>query len=248
MEVYSIETKKIRLTTGSSKIDNLLGGGIESGIITELFGENGSGKTQVCHTLCVTCQFPTDLGGAAGCVLYIDTQGTFRTSKIIQICDRFGMDATDALDNISIARAYSSDYQIKLLDEAQEMMSIAKYGLIIVDSVTALFRSEYGSNKSEIESRQEKLNKFLRQLQKIVDIYGVVCVITNQVEECDNNLNCSKLVKPIGGNLIGHAAHTRLSLRRAAKNTRICKVYKCATLPEAEEKFAITDSGIDDVQ
>ena len=53
------------LTTGSKDLDTLLGGGIESGSITEMFGEFRTGKTQLCHTLCVTCQLPKENGGDA---------------------------------------------------------------------------------------------------------------------------------------------------------------------------------------
>ena len=54
------------LTSGSSEIDKLLEGGIETGSITEVFGEFRTGKTQLCHTLCVTCQMPVSEGGAEG--------------------------------------------------------------------------------------------------------------------------------------------------------------------------------------
>jgi DNA repair protein RAD51 len=57
----------------------LLNGGIETGSITELFGEFRTGKSQLCHTLAVTCQLPIDNGGAEGKCLFIDTEGTFRS-------------------------------------------------------------------------------------------------------------------------------------------------------------------------
>jgi RecA/RadA recombinase len=75
----------IRLSTGSSQLDTLLGGGVETMSITEMFGEFRTGKTQICHTLAstlslqltlVTCQLPTSSGGGNGKVAYIDTEGT----------------------------------------------------------------------------------------------------------------------------------------------------------------------------
>ena len=65
----------IYITTGSSDLDILLGGGIETGGITEVFGEFRTGKTQLCHTICVTAQRPLDQGGAEGRVIYVDTEG-----------------------------------------------------------------------------------------------------------------------------------------------------------------------------
>jgi len=70
---------QVYLSTGSKALDTLLGGqGIETGSITEIFGEFRTGKTQLCHTLCVTCQLPVKDGGGAGMAMYIDTEGTFR--------------------------------------------------------------------------------------------------------------------------------------------------------------------------
>lgn len=91
-DVYATRQSMVRLSTGSKALDTLLGGGIETGSITEMFGEFRSGKTQICHTLCVTCQMGSDSGGGEGRALYIDTEGTFRPERIAEIATRFGMD------------------------------------------------------------------------------------------------------------------------------------------------------------
>ena len=82
----------ITLTTGSTALDELLKGGIETGSITELYGEFRTGKTQLCHQLCVTCQLPRSQGGGEGKALYIDTEGTFRPQRLVAIAERYGMD------------------------------------------------------------------------------------------------------------------------------------------------------------
>ena len=79
----------IHLTSGSTELDKLLGGGMETGSLTELFGEFRTGKTQLCHTLCVTCQLPISSGGGQGRALYIDTEGTFRPERLVQIAERY---------------------------------------------------------------------------------------------------------------------------------------------------------------
>ena len=66
-------------------------GGIETGSITELFGEFRTGKTQLCHQLCVTYQLPLDQGGSEGKALYIDTDGTFRPQRLLAIAQRYGL-------------------------------------------------------------------------------------------------------------------------------------------------------------
>lgn len=72
----------IQLTTGSKQLDEILEGGIETGSITEIYGEYRCGKTQLCHTLAVTCQLPVQKGGGEGKCLYIDTEGSFRAQLL----------------------------------------------------------------------------------------------------------------------------------------------------------------------
>lgn len=244
-EYYKKREDIVKITTGSTKLDELLGGGIETGSITEIFGEFRTGKTQICHMLCVTCQFPIQSGGAEGCALYIDTEGTFRPKRVEQMAGRYGMDSNDLLDNISFARAYSSDHQMKLLSEAAQMMTASHYALVVVDSATALFRSEY-VGRGELAIRQQTLGKFLRQLLMLCDVFGVAVVITNQVVSDPGGMSFGPSTKPIGGNIIAHASTTRIALRKGSKNTRVAKIFDAPNLPEEECQFAITNDGIVD--
>lgn len=99
----------VYLTTGSEGVDQLLKGGIETGAITELYGEYRTGKTQLCHQLCVTCQREAKDGGGSGMAMYIDCEGTFRPERIVPIAERYGLDAEQVLENIAFARAHSTD-------------------------------------------------------------------------------------------------------------------------------------------
>ena len=80
-----------QITTGSKELDKLLGGGIETGSITEIFGEFRTGKTQICHTMAVTCQLPIDSGGGEGKCMYVDTEGTFRPERLLSVSERFAL-------------------------------------------------------------------------------------------------------------------------------------------------------------
>jgi meiotic recombination protein DMC1 len=130
----------VKLTTGCKSLDELLQGGIESQSITEVFGEFRTGKTQLCHTLCVTAQLPTEQGGGNGKALFIDTEGTFRPERIVKIAERFGVDPKAVLDNITYARAYTHEQQTELLVGAAAKMIEEPYAILIVDSAMALFR------------------------------------------------------------------------------------------------------------
>ncbi|CAG8458766.1 1508_t:CDS:2 [Acaulospora colombiana] len=215
------------ITTGSQELDRLLGGkGVESGSITEIFGEFRTGKSQICHTLAVACQarylfnflptrntmilmfdlikLPVDVGGAEGKCIYIDTEGTFRPERLVDIANRFGMKPEEVLDNVAVARAYNTDHQMNLLIQAAAMMSESRF-------VTALYRTDY-SGRGELAARQMHLAKFLRGLLRLADEYGVAIVITNQVvATVDGNMipGGSSDKKPIGGNILAHASTTR---------------------------------------
>ncbi|RUS89658.1 hypothetical protein EGW08_002579 [Elysia chlorotica] len=224
-------------------------GGIETGSITEIFGEFRTGKTQLCHTLAVTCQLPIDMGGGEGKAMYVDTEGTFRPERLLAVADRYGLSGSDVLDNVAYARAYNSDHQSQLLIQAAAMMAESRYALIIVDSATALYRTDY-AGRGELSARQMHLARFLRMLLRLADEFGVAVVITNQVvAQVDGAaMFTADPKKPIGGNIIAHASTTRLYLRKGRGETRICKIYDSPCLPEAEAMFAINADGIGDAK
>ena len=227
----------------------MLQGGIETGSITEMFGEFRTGKTQLCHTLAVTCQLPVDQGGGEGKCLYIDTEGTFRPERLLATAERFGLSGQDVLDNVAYARAYNSDHQMQLLTQASCMMSESRYALLIVDSATALFRTDY-SGRGELSARQMALAQFLRMLLRLADEFGVAVVITNQVvAQVDGGaMFAADPKKPIGGNIMAHSSTTRLSFRKGRGETRICKIYDSPCLPESECVFAINEDGVGDAK
>jgi len=245
-EIYQQRQETLHLTTGSKDLDDLLRGGIETGSITEIFGEFRTGKTQLCHTLCVTTQLPLEQGGAEGKAMYIDTEGTFRPERLCEIAEKYGLDGADVLDNVAYARAYNSEHQLQLLAEAAGMMSDTRFGLIIIDSATGLYRTDY-SGRGELSARQMHLAKFLRALSNLAAQFGVACVITNQVvAQVDGGASFGDNKKPIGGNIIAHASTTRLYFRKGRGENRVCKVYDSPCLPEGEATFAIHGAGIGD--
>jgi DNA repair protein RAD51 len=189
-----------------------------------------------------------DNGGGEGKALYIDTEGTFRPDRLVQISERFQLNSADVLENVAYARAYNSEHQLQLLNQAAAMMAESRYALLIVDSATALFRTDF-SGRGELAARQMSLAKFLRHLQRLADEFGVAVVITNQVVATPDAsaMFCKDPTKPIGGNIIAHASQTRLRLRKGRGETRVCVVYDSPSLPEGEATFAITNEGIDDV-
>lgn len=248
-EMHLKRSQIIQITTGSKELDKLLNGGIETGSITEMFGEFRTGKSQLCHTMAVTCQLPIDMGGAEGKCLYIDTEGTFRPERLLAVAERYGLSGNDVLDNVATARAYNTDHQTQLLIQASAMMAESRYALIVIDSATALYRTDY-SGRGELANRQMHLARFLRMLLRLADEFGVAVMITNQVvAQVDGAAMFSAdPKKPIGGNIMAHASTTRLYFRKGRGEQRICKIYDSPCLPEGEAVFAINSDGIGDAK
>lgn len=86
----------------------------------------------------------------------------------------------EVLDNVAYARAHNTDHQQTLLAHAAGMMADSRFALIVVDSATALHRTEF-IGRGELAARQNSLGKFLRGLQRLADEFGVAVVVTNQV-------------------------------------------------------------------
>ncbi|MHA2281983.1 MAG: DNA repair and recombination protein RadA, partial [Promethearchaeota archaeon] len=159
-----------RVTTGSQELDDLLNGGVETGSVIEFFGEFRTGKTQIMHQLCVNVQLPKEKGGLEGKALYIDTEGTFRPERIIQMSEGLDLDYKNVLKNIIFGRAYNSDHQILLIKEATNLIKEKNIKLIVVDSLIGHFRSEY-IGRGTLATRQQTLNAHLHDLLRLCDIY-----------------------------------------------------------------------------
>lgn len=193
-------------------------------------------------------QRPLDQGGAEGRVIYVDTEGTFRPQKLVAIAERFQMNPEEVLDNVICARAHNSDQQMELLADAAALMCESRYALLVVDSATALYRTDY-NGRGELSERQMHLGQFLRQLTRLAEEFGIAVVLTNQVVANPDGMGFSKEnVKPIGGNIIAHSSTTRLKLKKGRGDNRVCIVYDSPTLPEAECTFSIGAAGVDDAK
>jgi DNA repair protein RadA len=242
-ELVKLRSSMRHLTTGCTSLDRLLGGGIETQSITEFYGEFGTGKSQICQQLCVTVQLPVEQGGLDGGALYIDTENTFRPDRIKQIAPKFGFNPEEALRRIIFAEAYTSNHQMVLLENSDEVIKENNIRLIIVDSVMSHFRSEY-LGREMLAPRQQQLNKHLHKLIRLARAFNASAVVTNQVMS-QPDVFFSKMVQPVGGHIMGHTSHSRIFLRKGRNNVRIAKLTVSPFLPEGEVPLRITEHGIE---
>jgi len=237
------------ITFGSKALDELLGGkGVETGSITEFFGEFGSGKTQIAHQLAVNVQLSVDKGGLEKGAVYIDTEGTFRPERIIQMAKAKGLDPEKVLKNIKVARAYTTEQQMMFAEKIEDLIKEENFqvGVVVVDSLTSLFRAEY-VGRGSLAERQQKLNQHMHTLQKLADLYNFAVIVTNQVMAKPDML-FGDPTAAIGGHIVGHNSTYRIYLRKGKKNTRVARLIDSPHLPEGESVFLIDEEGIKDVK
>lgn len=235
-----------RITTNSKALDELIGGGVETMAITEAYGKFSSGKSQLGFQLSINVQRPVEQGGMGedSGVLFIDTESTFRPERIKQLAEVYGLDSEKILKNIHVAKAINSDHQMILVDKAEEMVRAHNIKLIVVDSLTSHFRSDY-VGRGALGERQQKLNKHVHQLQKLADQFNIAIYITNQVMD-NPGLMFGDPTTPVGGHVLAHAATYRLYFRKGKEEKRIARLIDSPSLPEGECIFKVKADGLGD--
>jgi len=260
-----------KLTWMVPEVDELLGGGVETQSITEVYGEFGAGKSQVTHQLAVNVQLPREHGGLHGSAVFVDSEDTFRPERIDQMVrglpdeaiaaamedreieggpdDEDALEALveDVLDKIHVAKAFNSNHQILLAEKAQDLASEREDSdypvrLLCVDSLTAHFRAEY-VGRGELANRQQKLNKHLHDLDKVGNLYNAAVVVTNQVASNPDSY-FGDPTQPIGGNILGHKSTFRLYLRKSKNDKRIVRLVDAPNLPDGEGVMRVQEDGL----
>ncbi|KAL3749329.1 hypothetical protein ACJRO7_010438 [Eucalyptus globulus] len=224
MGIEAMLRSVICITTGSQALNELLGGSTDTQAITEAFGVSRSGKTQLAHTLFVTTQLPTHVGGANGKVAYLAIEKTFLSMNL----------------KIIYARASTSEHQYDLLLSLAAKMSEEPFRFLIVDSVITLFRVEY-NGRGELAGRQQKLAQMLSRLLKIAEEFNVAVYMANQVvDDLGGAVFISDPKKPAGGHVLAHLATIRLIFRKGKGEQHVCKLFKAPSLPKAEAKSILS--------
>lgn len=242
-ELHKEQENRLKLSTGCRSLDELFEGGMPTQSITEFYGEFGSGKSQICQQFCVTVQLPEEEGGLEGGALYIDTEQVFSTARILQMVRRFpSLTSDDVLNRIIVAEAYTSAHQMLLLENSDEIIKENNIRLIIIDSLTSHFRSEY-IGREALARRQQQLNKHLHKLIRLATAFNAVAAVTNQVQAIPTPY-AGWEPKPIGGHVLGHRAHSRIFIRKGHEPTRIMKVVASPFLPVREAVMQIDEFGV----
>ncbi len=228
------------ISTGSKAIDALLGGGIHTGMITDIYGESGSGKSQLCFTLCANCAKDSDS------TLFIDTTGAFRPERIVEISD-----SQLALEKITYLRAFTTIDQRNAIKKILDVQPT----LVIVDSLTFLFSTEYAARPE----RHRALMKYLHELALLAISSGYAIVVTNMVrtappvtliDQAGRNVAKAAAVpweqREYLGSSVSIYSHMRMKLEVVDSAKSLFQVVLVQPSGKRPVPFAITVQGISD--
>ena len=243
----ALEKRKsmLRCSSGSTALDELLLGGVETQAVTEFYGEFGSGKSQICHTLCATARQPITAGGLDGGIIYIDTEGTFRPERVEQIARARGLDPSQILKSVAVCKIYNSSHLELIIKDLGKYINDFKAKMVIIDSIISLHRAEY-AGRGTLADRQQRLNNMLHKLVRLTEIYNIAIVITNQVQSSPDTF-FGDPTKAAGGNVLGHASTYRIYLRKSGEN-RVAKMIDSPYHPYSETRFTVNERGTDDLE
>jgi DNA repair protein RadA len=252
-EVLERRKSLVRFTTGSANLDTFLKGGVETQAITEIAGEFGSGKSQICHTLCVTANLGKgkDRGKGKGLdsIIFIDTENTFRPERIHQIAEARGLDSEEIMKRVFVCKINNSAQLEAIIKNLSKSIEQYKAKVVIVDSIISLHRAEYPGRESLAE-RQQRLNVMLHKLIRLAEIYNIAIVVTNQVQSQPDNFFGSgsnggaDSTRASGGNIMGHACTYRIFLRKAGHD-RIAIMVDSPHHAYDQVRFTISERGVE---
>jgi len=163
------------IQTGIQKLDDLLGGGIRHGIITDIFGASATGKTQLALQICINA-LRNDVE-----ILYQDTTGGFRPERMLTLIESQNMDP-ELLDHVRVGRITNTSEQIIYLEKISEIKNL---GLVVIDNVTDLFSFEY-SKESNLLEKHIAFMKYMYNLAFIAIQKKIPIVVTNIVRKSND--------------------------------------------------------------
>jgi len=253
-EVLERRKSLVRFTTGSANLDTFLKGGVETQAITEVAGEFGSGKSQICHTLCVTVNLgkgkergkERGKGKGFDSIIFIDTENTFRPERIHQIAETRGLDSEEIMKRVFVCKINNSAQLEAIIKNLSKSIEQYKAKLVIIDSIISLHRAEYPGRETLAE-RQQRLNVMLHKLIRLAEIYNIAVVVTNQVQSQPDNYfgnGGSDSTRASGGNIMGHACTYRIFLRKAGHD-RIAIMVDSPHHAYDQVRFTISEKGVE---
>ncbi|MCD2204730.1 DNA repair and recombination protein RadB [Halobacterium sp. KA-6] len=224
------------ISTGCAGLDDLLGGGVERGTVTQVYGPPGAGKTNVALSTAV------EVAADGGTAVYIDTEG-LSVERFDQLLTARADDPEDASSRIILSDAHDFEEQAEAVRDAADFAERAD--LVVLDSATGFYRLE-----RDADDGGDALRRVADQITHLLSLarkHDLAVVVTNQVfTDVDSD---SDRVRPLGGHTLNHWTGVVMRVDRFRGGNRRATLEKHRSKPEGEHtRFKITDTGIEGVE
>jgi DNA repair protein RadA len=232
------------IPTKCKALDDLFGGGVKPECVYEVYGEFGSGKTQFCNTLIVEAINNGDN------VVWVDCEDTFRPRRIIEIlkAKEYASEREDlekALKHITYLYTPNTEQLLGTINSLSKIMQEKHPKILILDGAIGQFREEY-LGRGTLADRQNQIARLMTHIKNISYYFRCTVVFTNQVQT-DPSIMFGDPVKPIGGNVVGHAATYRIYFKKSGKK-RIARMVDSPEHPISDAEYRLTAKGVEDIE
>ena len=239
------------LASGAKNFDETIGGGFYRGKKYLIFGANKTGKTQLCHQLCVQAfiQFSKYTKNSEinnkQYVFYFDTENTFRPERIKELILKYDVNYDKILKNILVSKIMSNSAFLLSLKELEKFLEKNTLNILIIDSINNYYNSDLANKSISINKAKEIFLRILALINKLTLEYSLITITTAQVT-LNLNKDSPLRVLPVGNSILNHFFSEYVYLNYKEQDKRYVQLVNSINLPEKRLLYKITSSGIQD--
>ncbi len=239
------------LSSGAKKFDEVLGGGFRLGKKYLIFGANKTGKTQLCHQLCVRAYnqfskfFKTSSRENRQFIYYFDTENTFRPERVKELIKTSDVDHKKILKKILISKIMSNSALLLVLNELENILDLNHMSILIIDTINNHYNSELADKNISSNTAKKTFLKILEKVNELTKNFKLITIATAQVTS-NFTVGTSIRVSPIGNQLLNHYFSEYIHLDYKGEDKRYAHIVNSLILPEKRLLYKITSTGIQD--
>ncbi|MHA2129812.1 MAG: hypothetical protein ACW99L_07565 [Promethearchaeota archaeon] len=240
--------QQTRLSVGSRSFDEILEGGFQKSKSYIIFGASKTGKTQLCHQLCVQAYKQVIKKGRVDnykFIYYFDTENTFRPERINELASLYDFHAEAILKSILVSKVMSNSAFLLALNDFEKMLTEKDGYLLIIDTINNHFRSDLSRENMSYEKAKGTFLNILKKINDLTNSYDITTIITAQVV---SNFSKEAIIReiPVGNQFINHFFSEYLYLRNRDENSNCVHLVNSLELTEKKFLYKITSNGIED--
>ncbi len=233
------------LNSGSKNFDKVLNGGFKKGLVYLIFGQNSTGKTQLCHQVCIQAYKLFKEKKKKFQIFYIDAENTFRPERITQLCKSQELDSNEILKSIKVSNIMSNSTFLLMLEKLEKKLSLESNNILIIDSINNHYRVEQGDPNIAFKITKNEFILILKKIDFLTKKFNLFTIATAQVTP---NFIEGAVVQefPVGNVFLNHFFSEFIYLSHKEENKKFVHLINSHFNPEKKVLYKITSEGIED--